>query len=195
MIRLLRAESQRRVPWKNGGGETAEIMIWPEGSGFDDFDWRLSRATVATSGPFSEFPGVDRTLAVLSGAGVTLELPGMAPIRLTPESPPLPFPGDLACNATLVAGVITDFNVMTRRGRYHHEMMLGEGRGRRDWGNREGFGGIHAGFGPLSCRLGDQDYALGAGDTLIIGLPAHSSVEIDTETCWLGITLTPGRIA
>lgn len=193
MIRLLQAGRQRRVPWKNGGGQTAEIMVWPAGSGFDDFDWRLSCATVAASGPFSLFPGVDRSLAVLSGAGVTLELPGMAPIRLTPDSAPLPFPGDLACNATLVAGVITDLNVMTRRGRYHHVMMLGHGRGRRDWGSHEGFGVVHAGFGSLRCQLDGQDYALALGDTLIIGLPAPSSVEIMTETRWLGITLTPSR--
>lgn len=195
MIRLLRAEDQRRVPWKNGGGETAEIMVWPPASGFDDFDWRLSRATVAASGPFSLFPGVDRSLAVLAGVGVTLEFPGMAPVRLTPDSPPLPFPGDIACTATLAAGVITDLNIMTRRGRWRHVMMLGEGRGRRDWGAGAGFGIIHAGFGPLQCRFDGREETLASGDTLIIGLPAASSVEIDTETRWLGITVTPGGIA
>ncbi len=193
MILLLRAESQKPVRWKNGGGETAEIMVWPTGSGLDDFDWRLSRATVAASGPFSFFPGVDRTLAMLSGRGITLELPGMAPIRLTPDSAPLPFPGDLACNATPVAGVITDLNVMTRRERYQHTMTLYEGRGRRDWGASQGFAAIHAGFGPLRCHSEREHYELGTGDTLIIGLPAASSLEIETQTRWLGITLTPSK--
>lgn len=44
-------------PWKNGGGETAEILAFPAGAGFDDFSWRISTAIVAASGPFSAFPG------------------------------------------------------------------------------------------------------------------------------------------
>ena len=50
------------MPWKNGGGETAEIAVSPPGAALDDFDWRLSMARVETDGPFSAFPGIDRTL-------------------------------------------------------------------------------------------------------------------------------------
>ena len=81
------------MPWKNGGGVTTEIAVFPEAAGLDDFEWRLSMATVATDGPFSLFAGVDRTLAVLDGEGIVLSVDGMADATLTPASPPFAFRG------------------------------------------------------------------------------------------------------
>ncbi|MDP1908248.1 MAG: HutD family protein, partial [Hyphomicrobium sp.] len=43
-MRILRAKDYRRMPWKNGGGETTEIAISPEGAALDSFDWRVSMA-------------------------------------------------------------------------------------------------------------------------------------------------------
>jgi len=40
------AADRRFAPWKNGGGETAEIACFPEGAGFDGFGWRISTARV-----------------------------------------------------------------------------------------------------------------------------------------------------
>ena len=48
------------TPWKNGGGATRELACWPPGAGIDAFDWRVSVASVAASGPFLAYPGVDR---------------------------------------------------------------------------------------------------------------------------------------
>jgi len=61
-MKILRSADHKRMPWKNGGGETVEIAISPQGAGLADFDWRVSMATVASDGPFSVFPGIDRTL-------------------------------------------------------------------------------------------------------------------------------------
>ena len=119
-MRILRAGNYRRMPWKNGGGETAEIAVFPEGAGLDDFGWRVSMATVEAGGPFSAFPGVDRTLSILEGEGMILSVEGRIPIGLTSRSDPLTFPADVATSARLIAGPITDLNVMTRRGRYRH---------------------------------------------------------------------------
>lgn len=121
-MKHLRAADHRRMPWKNGGGETAEIAVHPAGADLAAFDWRVSMATVASDGPFSLFPGIDRTLAVLSGAGIRLDVAGFAGQRLTPESPPLAFPADAPAGASLIAGPITDLNVMTRRGRCRHSL-------------------------------------------------------------------------
>ncbi len=66
-MRMIRSSDYRRMPWKNGGGETVEIAIAPAGASLDAFDWRISMACVASSGPFSRLPGIDRTLAVLAG--------------------------------------------------------------------------------------------------------------------------------
>ncbi|MCZ0735979.1 HutD family protein [Phreatobacter sp. AB_2022a] len=121
-MKHLRAAGHRRMPWKNGGGETAEIAVHPESAGLADFGWRVSMATVASDGPFSLFPGIDRTLAVLTGAGIRLDVEGLGTRRLTPASPPLPFPADAPAGARLIDGTITDLNVMTRRGRYRHSL-------------------------------------------------------------------------
>ena len=61
-MRILRAPDYRVMPWKNGGGTTTEVAVSPEGAGLDHFDWRISMARVEQDGPFSTFPGIDRTL-------------------------------------------------------------------------------------------------------------------------------------
>ena len=122
-IAVLRAAAYRRTRWKNGGGETREIAIGPAGAGLDDFDWRISMATVASDGPFSTFPGVDRTLCILNGAGIELCIADTPAHRLTDTSEPFAFSGDSAARSTLIGGAVTDFNVMTRRHRVDHTVQ------------------------------------------------------------------------
>jgi hypothetical protein len=110
------------MPWKNGGGTTTEIAVSPDGAGLDDFDWRISMAKVETSGPFSSFAGIDRTLSVLEGEGIVLDIAGQPPAPLTTASAPLAFSGDVPTGAALIGGPITDLNVMTRRGRMAHKV-------------------------------------------------------------------------
>jgi uncharacterized protein len=125
-VHVIRSTDYRRMPWKNGGGDTAEVAVWPEGAALDAFDWRISMARVAADGPFSAFAGVDRTLAVLCGAGLWLRVAGRPALELTPTTAPHAFPGDVPTAATLVAGPITDLNVMTRRGRFAHRVGRAE---------------------------------------------------------------------
>ena len=121
-IRIVRFASLAKKPWKNGGGATAEIAVAPAGAGLDDFDWRLSIADIAADGAFSRFDGIDRTTALLAGAGVVLEVAGdERRVDLVGET--IAFPGDAPAFARLVAGPIRDFNVMTRRGRFTHEVV------------------------------------------------------------------------
>lgn len=101
-------------PWKNGGGETAEIVVSPAGADFDAFDWRISTAIVAASGPFSVFPGVDRVLTVLEGGAMVLSFGG-GEHRLDATSDPFAFPGEMPVAARLEGGSLLDFNVMARR--------------------------------------------------------------------------------
>lgn len=121
-MRILRAADYRVMPWKNGGGTTTEIAVSPDGAGLDGFDWRVSMARVEGSGPFSSFTGIDRTLSVLDGEGVVLDVAGQPVVRLTPASAPFAFPADLPASAALIAGPITDLNVMTRRGHTRHSV-------------------------------------------------------------------------
>ena len=119
-LQVLRAAGRIAQPWKNGGGTTSEIAAFPPGAGLDAFDWRVSVAEVAASGPFSTFHGVDRTLTVLSGDGFELRMADADPVTLGETSAPYSFPGDAPVTATLRRGPITDLNVMTRRGRWTH---------------------------------------------------------------------------
>jgi environmental stress-induced protein Ves len=121
-MRILRAVDYRVMPWKNGGGTTTEMAVSPDGAGLDEFDWRMSMARVEGSGPFSSFAGIDRTLSVLEGEGIVLDVAGQPAARLTPASAPFSFAADLPTSAALIAGPITDLNVMTRRGRVLHSV-------------------------------------------------------------------------
>ncbi|WP_105429622.1 MULTISPECIES: HutD family protein [Neorhizobium] len=122
-MKILRASDYKRMPWKNGGGETVEIAVYPAGASIEDFDWRISMATVASDGPFSIFADVDRTLSILSGAGMELTIDSGPPVTLELDSEPYPFPADRPVFATLVNGATTDLNVMTRRGRFSHRVI------------------------------------------------------------------------
>jgi environmental stress-induced protein Ves len=107
------------VPWKNGGGSTTEIAIGPPDAGFEDFDWRVSLATIEKDGAFSLFPGVDRTLALVEGHGMTLEIDG-EPTMVTDLDPVVAFDGSSQVIAKLNRGGSTDFNAMTRSERCYH---------------------------------------------------------------------------
>ena len=111
------------TPWKNGGGSTREIACWPPGAGFDRFDWRVSIASIASSGPFSVFAGVDRIITLLDGDGVRLQGEGVDHRLATPLAP-FAFSGDAVIDCTLLGAASTDFNVMTRRGRLRAELCV-----------------------------------------------------------------------
>jgi environmental stress-induced protein Ves len=122
-MRIIRAADCKTTPWKNGGGSTTEIAIGPAGASLEAFDWRISMARVASDGPFSDFAGIDRTLAVVKGNGLVLTIGENAPVTLSSGSDPVNFPGDTPTSARLTAGEITDLNVMTQRGRFRHRLL------------------------------------------------------------------------
>jgi environmental stress-induced protein Ves len=119
-MRILKASGHRRMRWKNGMGETVEIAVSPDGASLDDFGWRVSMAHVGSDGPFSLFPGIDRTLSVLEGDGIALAIAGRPEVELRLASEPFAFPGDVAITSRLLRGPIIDLNVMTRRDRFRH---------------------------------------------------------------------------
>jgi len=121
--RLLPAQGRPATPWKNGKGMTREIAAFPPGAAIDDFEWRVSIADVREGGPFSNFPDIDRRLAVLEGA-IRLNVGDEAAVTLVPGSDPIAFPGDIPCQADISDGAARDLNVMTRRGRFSSHMTL-----------------------------------------------------------------------
>lgn len=168
---LRSATDYKRMPWKNGGGETVEIAVFPSGATVADFDWRVSMATVASDGPFSSFPGIDRTLSILSGDGMALDIEGRSPVRLTGADAPLPFPADAPTSATLLGGTITDLNVMTRRGTFSHTVarlqLSGSARLRSDATVTL----ILCHQGDVTLTVGDREVRLSALDSAIAATP------------------------
>jgi environmental stress-induced protein Ves len=121
-MQRLRRASYKRMPWKNGQGVTEEVTAFPPGSDIATFGWRLSIAHVGADGPFSVFAGIDRTIALLDGPGLLLDLPGET-VELGVREQPFPFSGDLAVASRNKGGPTIDLNIMTRRSRFRHRMQ------------------------------------------------------------------------
>ena len=151
------------TPWKNGGGETREIATFPPGAEFNDFDWRLSIATIAEDGAFSAFPGIDRTLILMSGRGVALRLDG-GPDHVLHPGDSLDFAGEQAVRSRLLDGPVRDLNVMTRRGlaAARVDRVTLEDRAVCDLGN--GGGAVILRDGQASLSDGTP---VGPGDTIL----------------------------
>jgi hypothetical protein len=114
-ITPLPRERQRVAPWRNGGGTTREIAIDPPGAdAARAFRRRISVARVGQDGAFSRFPGVDRSLWLLSGSGVELDVAGDR-VRIDRVLQRFDFAGEVAIAARLLDGPIEDLNVMADR--------------------------------------------------------------------------------
>jgi environmental stress-induced protein Ves len=121
IIRLHDCPSQ---PWKNGLGATREIAVQTSADGSDDFLWRVSVAEVDSAAPFSSFPGVDRHIALLDGAGFVMAMDDGRVHALTTPHAPFAFPGEARVAVTLVDGATRDFNLMVRRAQAHGELRV-----------------------------------------------------------------------
>jgi uncharacterized protein len=118
-MRRLTPADYRRMPWRNGGGTTTEIVVEPANVALTGarFVYRVSIAEVTSDGPFSRFDGYDRHIVMLSGAGMKLDCGVQGLIELRTAFAPRSFSGDWDVLASLVAGPVRDFNVIVDRTR------------------------------------------------------------------------------
>jgi len=118
-------EQFKNVPWKNGKGTTTELAI-NEGGTLDNFDWRISIASVAENGLFSNFSGYTRNLTLIAGNGIDLHhyhnhisvthsLKNILDVSV--------FDGGSATNGELHKGEILDFNVIVRTEKFSVETI------------------------------------------------------------------------
>lgn len=157
------------MPWKNGGGETMEIAVEPPDASLAAFGWRISLARVDRSGPFSRFPGIDRTLSIVQGEGLELAVEGYSPVTLGRDSEPFNFPGDTATIATLIRGPVMDLNVMTRRGLHRHTMERHRDVGPWELRLRAAITGIVVADGSVQIACDGRTATLDALDSALIG--------------------------
>ena len=183
---VVNGESVAPQPWRNGGGQTRELLAWPLGA---DWQLRISRADIETDGPFSAFPQVERWFTVLQGAGVVLTF-GATEHRLKPGDAPLCFDGAAAPGCRLLRGATQDLNLMLRKGTgAMRPVQAGQG-----WNEPFAMRGIYAKCAG-SLRDGQQSFSLSA-HTLLWKHDGGSDAwtfealqpEADTCAWWLGFT-------
>lgn len=177
-MEIVRAEECRVMPWKNGGGSTIEIAAGPPGASLDGFDWRVSMARVASDGPFSHFAGIDRTLALVEGGGMELTIEGQGSVILSRGGDPLVFAGDVPVSARLLAGAITDLNVMTRRGRYTHQLLRLAPSKPHGIGSDIDIALVLILGGSAEVEAAGAHTRLGPGDSLILRAPAAGDIRV-----------------
>jgi uncharacterized protein len=185
-VRIIRTGDCKTTLWKNGGGSTTEIAISPAGALLDSFDWRVSMARVASDGPFSDFAGIDRTLAVVRGSGLVLTIGKDAPVTLSTETEPVSFPGDTPTSARLTAGEITDLNVMTRRGRFQHRLLRIHKSTSRDFGDDD-IAIVLSLDGTTKVTAGQESETLDHGDAALVNRTMATGFRIlpTTSQCYL----------
>ena len=128
---IIRLRDCPATPWKNGMGRTRELAVYPAGASMDDFIWRVSVAEVDSAAPFSAFPGIDRHIALLEGAGFSMALDDGRTHALTTPFSPFAFPGEAKVDVTLHGGPTRDFNLMLRRSQVRGELVVCDEPGRQ----------------------------------------------------------------
>ncbi len=111
---ILESDEYLCMPWKNGLGETLEIHKHEDDQGLR---YRISQAAVTDDGRFSDFSGLQRTLLLLRGQGMTLTLQGGSSVTQHELIQPLDqasFDGGTLTDARLHGGPIDDLNIMVR---------------------------------------------------------------------------------
>jgi len=113
MIKIIPPQQFKTIPWKNGLGETTELAI-NQGGNLDDFDWRLSIASVVNDGVFSNFTGYCRNLVLIEGVGLSLTHDNIKTDSLNKLLDVARFSGGCETNGKLINGAIKDFNIITK---------------------------------------------------------------------------------
>ncbi len=194
-LTLIRGADLVAAPWKNGGGVTREVAAFPADAGLDAFVWRVSVADVAQAGPFSRFAGIDRTLVLLSGAGMLLDeadgaqgVQGVKTHALTQALAMARFTGEAQIDARLVDGATRDFNLMVRRDAAQGEVEVWRGATQRALSADAVL--LYCAEGSVSVTPGDaQALSLATGDTLRIDTPNKLSCMVEGAGALLAISI------
>lgn len=115
MITAFNFSSLPITPWKNGAGETREIISVPSPDPDAPFLWRASIAMLENDGPFSPFKGIDRVITLIEGQPLWLRGDGIDHHLQRWE--PWAFSGDWSLGSEGISAPGLDFNIMTQRTR------------------------------------------------------------------------------
>ena len=180
IIRLADCPSQS---WKNGLGRTRELAVERTAAGSGDFLWRVSMAEVDSAAPFSRFPGIDRHIVLLDGAGFTMTLDDHRTHALTTPFAPFAFPGEAKVDVVLVQGATRDFNLMVQRSHVRGDVQAWRGPAMHV---------LDAATILVFCARGDIDTVdgrLGAGDAWRPSLSAGHPLTLRANAVALAVRI------
>ena len=188
-LQLLTPSHYRRVPWKNGLGSTLELATNAAEPG-GPWTWRLSLADVPTRASFSAFPGVDRHLAVLDGAGMKLER-AAEQIEVPREGRAFAFAGEDAIVGTPVGSGVRDANLMLDRTKWTGSLEIQRVHERRSIEVEADVVLIFAAQTSdlLRCKTKEESCVLSADSTLL----STGLVRIEASHCTLVIARIDAR--
>ncbi|REG85057.1 HutD/Ves family protein [Marinomonas pollencensis] len=170
---LIEQKNYQRMPWKNGLGETLEIQRDDDEQGLR---FRISQASVADDGVFSDFSGLDRTLVLLTGNGMRLTHSNGHNERLEHSlKNPLDmarFTGGDRTYASLIKGPIEDLNIMVRAKDTIANVQAGFAPTSLTWSSRKAL--LNGFYANEDSIVGVQ--IEGNGDTETLSLPAQSFI-------------------
>lgn len=193
-VRVVRAQEGVRRPWLNGHGWTTEIACLPDNP---DWQWRISIAESDRAAPFSSYPGIDRELVLLSGAGLRLRFEDGELCELRTLLAGHRFAGERNVIGEPVDGPTRQLNLMWRRGTsdpdvLHHRvdrptpLVTGPAT---EWAVVVASGGVQVGIegreigleaGDALVVSGDEArtdcHAGGSGDLLLLLLARHQDL-------------------
>jgi uncharacterized protein len=165
-LQILRYATLPSMPWKNGLGRAKQLAIHPPRATAEAFEWRLSIAELTGTAPFSRFPGITRSLAVLEGT-LTLQWRNGEVEQLNPHSAPLEFAGEDAVTGSVQRGRALDLNLMWQHARWYAVMTrLTAQAGARQLQRFTGTFMVCSLVEQLPLRIAHDEHVLGRYDLL-----------------------------
>jgi environmental stress-induced protein Ves len=168
--RVVRIADLVAAPWSNGGGWTREIYKRLSAQHSGQPVWRLSLATIDTTGPFSVLPDARRYLLLASDTSLQLSIDGIVHTLRYTDS--VAFDGDARVGGVAVSGACQTLNLMTYGALGGHLEVARPG-GTADLSDRDA-----APVVVLDGRLHVSDEPLGRYDTLVLG---RESIHVGCE--------------
>lgn len=169
--------------WKNGQGVTREVCRFPAS---EQYDWRISVATIREDGAFSRFSGYLRNISVLEGEGMFLTIDGQRSALISPFQA-TDFTGDSDVFCEIVGGPLLDFNVI-----YRSETTQATVRWMHsgEWQHQQGTLLLFNAGNTLDVMVDGECLTLQHYDSLRLDNPAAVAVKAGSDTRFACVTLT-----
>jgi environmental stress-induced protein Ves len=179
--RVIRYADYPVAPWRNGLGLTREVIAAGAGNGGGDgvrdggFDWRVSMAQITSEAPFSFYPGIRRTLAVVDGGALELVVEGQKQ-RIGVGDAAVTFAGDATVSARPLDAQVTDLNLMADEEHWAGSIVPLRDREYAGGSHRTVIVSIHASLRVRTAEPtgGPQTYTLGRLDSLVLDETART---------------------